>query len=65
MPVLNDNRHDLDLDTLMFIHGYEQDPEWATEGMALDLDLSVIETRQLLRAHGVDVDTKQQPRGTE
>lgn len=57
MPVLNDREHSLDLDTLVAIHGLVPGVDqaivnWAVEGIALDLDMTVADTLELLVSEG-------------
>lgn len=53
MPVLNSNEG-WSLDELVAIHGLKDalDKEFAIEGIAIDLDLSPEEARELLMAQG-------------
>lgn len=50
MPALNSTDIQ-DLETLALIHGLSENPQWAIEGIALDLNLTTTETRELLISH--------------
>lgn len=50
MPVLN-SVPTQDLDLLVAMHG-TQDPEWLIEGIALDLNITTVEARELLVTGG-------------